>query len=276
MLTLAAASRYFDRTPILDPFTDDLLFYAQIDPYQDAVRDSATAYRRILSVAPGVVMPTSRLVKILGSVWIVGDSETDGLAEAHRVKYVLHPAPTLLSLRSLNGYVTGAVATVSWGEMVWYKDGKDESTSSRLVPMYSAYLPTPTPLSEYDIIQVGTSGYLVGPPHTNSSGISSATCVKLEHVPVDATLASRVYSPVTGGYTASVPTTVRCLRVRWQSLYLYGSQGDAKFQEGDCSLVMPAGTVLGTKDTLTLAGQAWSILAVETLGGATVAQGRRA
>jgi hypothetical protein len=275
MLTLADASRYFDRTPILDPYTGALLFYAQIDPYQDAVRDSATAYRRIMSLAPGISMPASRLVKILGSVWIVGDSEIDGMSKAHREKFVLHPAPTLLGVRTLNGHVVGGAFTTSWGDMVWLKDAKEESSSSRTNPMYTAYLPTSATLNEYNVITVGTTGYLVGPPHDMASGTLSATCSKLEYGVADATLATRVYDPVLGKYTSSVDTTVKCLRVRWQSLYLYGSQGDTKYQEGDCSLVFPTGTPLATKDRVTLDAQVWSVLAVETLGGAVVAHARR-
>lgn len=275
MLTLADASRYFDRTPVLDPYTSAVLFYAQVDPYQDAMRDSATAYRRILSVAPGISMPAGRLVKILGAVWIVGDSELDGMAVAHREKFVLHPAPTLLGVRSLNGFVTGVTPVTSWGDMVWLKDAKEESSSSRTNPLYTAYLPANAALAEYDVVTAGTTGYLVGPPHVQASGVLAATCAKLEYTQVDATLSTRVYSPVQGAYASSVDTTVKCLRVRWQSLYLYGSQGDTKYQEGDCSLVFPSGTALATKDRVTLDGQVWSVLAVETLGGAVVAHGRR-
>lgn len=275
MLTLADASRYFDRTPVLDPYSGALLFHAQVDPYDDAKRDSATAYRRIMSVAPGISMPAGRLVKILGAIWIVGDSEVDGMSVAHREKYVLHPAPTLLGVRTLSGFVNAGAQTASWGDMVWLKDAKEESSSSRTNPMYTAYLPTSVALAEYDVVTAGAASYLVGPPHDQASGMLSATCAKLEFSPVSATLATRVYDPVQGTYTSSVNTTVKCLRARWQSLYLYGSQGDAKYQEGDCSLVFPAGTVLATKDKVTLDGQVWSVLAVESLGGAVVAHGRR-
>jgi len=274
MLTLADASRYFDRTPIRDTATGATLFYGQVDPYQDAVRDSTTAYRRTLSAAPGITIPASRLVSILGSVWIVGNLETDGMAVAHREKYVLHPAPTLLSVRGLSSHVTMGTATVSWGSMLWFKDVKEEASSSRLNLLYTAYLPTSVALAEYNVISVGATGYLVGPPYTQASGMLSATCAKLEHAPADATLATRVYDPVQGKHVSSSNTQVKCLRVRWQSLYVYNSQGDTKYQEGDCSLVLPAGTVLATKDQVTLAGQTWSVLAVETIGGAVVAHGR--
>lgn len=276
MLTLADASVYFDRTPVLSVTNGATLFYGQVDPYQDSVRDSATAYRRILSVKPGTSMPANRLVKIHGSVWIIGDSETDGMAVAHRDKYVLHPAATQLLMYRLANYLTPAVSFTSWGDMVWFKDGKEDASSSRAVPMYSAYLPMGTDLQEYDVIKVGARGYLVQPSHELASGVLSATCVRLDYDPAPATLGIRVYDPVQGKYTSSTASTVTCLRVRWQSLYLYGSQGEVKYQEGDCSLVFPAGTNLATKDTVTLAGQGWSILAVESLGGAVVAHARKA
>ncbi len=276
MLTLADASSYFDRTPILDAYTGATLFYGQVDPYQDAIRDSATAYRRILSVKPGTAIPTKRAVKVLGVPWLVGSSELDGHATAHREKYVLHPAPATLAVTSLPGYVAGAASVNNLGDMIWLKDTKEDASSSRAVPMLTAYLSSTAALAEYDVITVGTQSYLAFPPHLQASGVQAATCSRLEFAPADATLATRTYDPVQGKYTATVNTTVKCLRVRWQTLFIYGSQGDAKYQEGDCSLVLPAGTAAATKDTLTLAGQPWNILAVESLGGAVVAHARRA
>lgn len=276
MLTLADASRYFDKTPIRDTVSGSVLFYGQVDPYGDAIRDSGTAYRRILSVAPGTTIPSSRLVSILGSTWIVGDSETDGMQVAHREKYVLHPAPTLIALYRLTGHLSSTLAESCWGDMVWFKDGKEEASSSRVVPMYTLYLPATTSLQEFDVVHVGVRAYLVQNPHTLPSGAASATCVQLEHALATATLNTRVYDPVQGKYVSTAPTSVPCQRVRWQSLYVYDEQVATRYQEGDCSLVLPAGTTVATKDTITLAGATWSVLSVETISGAVVAHGRPA
>ena len=67
-----------------------------------------------------------------------------------------------------------------------------------------------------------------------------------------------------------------CLKVRWQDLFLYGSQASNHYQEGDCSLVLPSDTVVATKDTVTLSGSTWNIVSVGRLGGAVVAHGRPA
>lgn len=274
MLTLADASKFFDRTPIRDTVSGLVLFYGQIDPYADAQRDSATAYRRVLSVAPGTVIPTSKLISVLGSVWIVGDSETDGWGVAHREKYVLHPAPTTLSVNRLPAHVAGTTPSTVQGDMVWFKDGKEEASSSRSVPIYSLYVPLGSDVREFDIVKVGAQGYLVSHPHTLASGVMSANCVHLEFAVATATLATRVYDPVQGKYVTTTPTSVACQRIRWQSLYQFDSQMSARYQEGDCSLVLPVGTTVATKDTITLAGTLWNVVSVSTTGGAVVAQGR--
>lgn len=275
MLTLADASGYFDRTPIHDAYTGALKFYGQVDPFDDSKRDSATAYRRVLSVKPGTMIPERRAVRILGACWLVGSSDLDGQGTAYREKYVMHPAPSTMLVTSLSGYLSGATPIANYGELAWLKDGKEDASSSRGVPMFTAYLAKGAALAEYDVIQVDGVAYLANPPHLQASGVLSATCARLEYLPVDATLSTRTYDPAQGKYTASVATTVKCLRVRWQALFVYGSQADAKYQEGDCSLVMPSGTVLATKDTVTLGAQSWSVLAVEDIGGAVVAHGRR-
>jgi len=274
MLTLAQASKYFDRTAACDVATGATLFLCQVDPYSDSMRDSNTAYRRIMSVAPGTTIPASKTLKIFGRVWIVGDSEIDGQSVQHREKYVLHPADYSFAYMPLSDYVSGNAGNTAWGSLEWLKDGKEEASSSRVVPLYSAYCSTAVPLSEFNIISVGSKGYILSTPHLQASGMQTATCLQLEHAVADATLSTRVYDPVQGKYTSSASTTVKCQRVRWQSLYLYGSQGDAKYQEGDCSLAFPAGTTLATKDSVTLAGKVWNVLAVESIGGAVVAHGR--
>ena len=276
MMTLADASCYFARTPILDADTGLTLFYGQVDPYDDAKRDSATAYRRVLSVKPGTVVPAGRAIKILGSVWVLGGSELDGQAEAHRQKYVLHPAPSKLSFSRMGVYVAGTTASMVWGDMVWMKDGREIASSSKMVPTYTLYAPVGSDIREYDVIRIGTTGYLVEAPHNQASGILSATCLKLEYAPEVASLETRTYDPAQGKYTFSAITSVRCLRLRWQSLYLYGSQYEARYQEGDCTLVLPAGTVIATKDTLTLSSGAWNVVSVENLAGCVAVHGRPA
>lgn len=274
MMRLQEASGYFDRTPIIDPYTGRTLFYGQVDPFDDSKRDSTTAYRRILSVAPGTDTPVRGVVSVLGSNWILGVREVDGLGEAHREKYVLHPATVKASISRLPGLLSGDTPTSAWADVAWFKDGREESVSSRQVPMYTAYLHPSTVLQEYDVISAGGRTFLVSNPHAHASGMLEATCVRLDSSVVGAVMGSRAYDPVQGKYVSNVTTVVKCLQVRWQSLYLYRSQADTKFAEGDCALVLPSGTSISTKDTLTVGAVVWGVISVEPLAGAVVAHGR--
>lgn len=274
MLSLADASCYFDRTEVRDPDTSSLLFLGQTDVFDDSKRDAGGAYRRILSVAPGTTLPAHRALRIRGQVWLAGVLETDGLEEAHRDKYVLQSAPVKHSVSRLPAYLTATPTFTSWGSAEWLKDSKELEVSSRAAQLYVLYFASTADVREYDVVWWGLSAYLVTAVHQQPSGFLAATGVKLEYVPVDATLATRVYDPVQGAYSASVTSTVKALRVRWQSLFLYGSDADAKYRPGDCTIVLPTATVPATKDTLTLGADTWAIVSVEQLGGATVVHGR--
>lgn len=276
MMNLAAVSSYFDRTPVYDPDTGALLFYGQVDPFDDSRRESATGYRRILSVADSVTIPTARVVKIHNSIWVVGTSEEDGWLEVHRRKFVLHPASYRFKLSTLPNFLAGVIANYAWCGVEWYKDGKEESTSSRSIPKYTAYFSSTFVLQEYDIIWLDSGCYLVETPHQSTAGFTAATCSKLEFVPASATVATRTYDPAQGKYVSSTTATKSCLRVRWQDLFLYGSQASAHYQEGDCSLVLPSNTAIATKDVVTLSGITWNVISVGRLGGAVVAHGRPA
>lgn len=276
MLTLADASRFFDRTPVMDAYALEYLFDAQLDLYSDARRDSAPAYRRIMSVRPGTYIPASRVVSILGTRWLVGTMESDGLESLYREKYVLHPAKSSLSVSRLSGFLTATVARLVWGDVEWVKDVKAESVTSAPTRLYSAYLQPDADVREYDVLWVGSLAYLVVSVHKSPSGFDVAECRALRDAAADATLNTRSYDPVAGSFTVPTPTTVRCLKVPREDLYRYDSQGSARNKEGDVTMVLPAGTTVATKDTLTLEGMAWSVLAVQAVGGAVLVHGRRA
>lgn len=274
MMTLATASAYFDRTPVLDVDTSEVLFYGQVSPYEDSRRDTGTSYRRTLSVADSATIPASRLVKIHGTVWILGADEADGFVEVHRRKYVMQRADAKFAISRLADYVGGVISTSSWGTMEWTKDDRLNSESARAAPMYTAYFPSCADLRELDVIWYGANKYLVEDPHPTSSGLISARCTKLDFAPGNSTISTRTYDPVQGKYTASTPSTVTCLRIRWQSMYYYNSQVTVNYQDGDCVLVFPVGTAIATKDSVTLLGYTWNVMSVNTLEGAVVVHAR--
>lgn len=274
-MKLSDAASYFDRTPAYDTATGKVLFLGQVAPFDDSRRDANAAYRRILSVRPGTAMPTSRAIRMMGVVWLIGDMEPDGLEELHREKYILQRAPAQVKVSRLSGFLAGTIASTVWASPQWIKDAKQLEVSSATPQIFDVSLPVGSDVQVRDILWDAAAAYLVLAPHVQASGILSANCVKLDQIlPAVASLASRTYSPTLGTYSTSAGANVNALRVRWQSLFEYGSQAAERYQEGDIAVVLPTGTSTTTNTLITLAGVTYQTLAVLDLAGAVVLHSR--
>lgn len=276
MMTLADVSGFFDRTPALDPATGEVLFYGQVDPYDDSKRDAGGAYRRILSVQPNTQLPASRAVQVFGVTWLLGRQQIDGLDELHRAKYVMQMTAGLHSISRLTGYLRGTPAGAAHVGIEWVKEGKELEASSGLVSQYDAFLAPGTDVQVHDVISRGTAAYLALSVYEQPAGFLSATVIRLDYPLAVAAVSTRVYDPVAGMYTGGTVVNVPALRVRWQSLFAYAGQLAHRYQEGDDTIVLPAGTTLTTSSTISLAGQKWIVLGVDSLGGAVSAHVRPA
>lgn len=274
-MKLSEAASFFDRVEIRDSATLKTLFKGQIDPYDDSKRDANAAYRRILSVRPGTAIPVSRSVYFFDAHWLIGTAETDGLDEQHRTKYVAQRAYVQLKVSRLSGFLSGAVVVTLRASPQWVKDAGQEEVSSFTPQKFDIFLPAGADVRVQDILWEAGVAYLVLAPHEGASGFLVAHALKLDSVlPVAATLTTRSYNAVTGGYSNSVATAINALPVRWQSLFVYGSQASERYQEGDVALVLPAGTVASTQTLLTVSGVTYQALTVLNLSGAVVLHGR--
>lgn len=274
-MKLVDVASYFDRTPVTDPITGVQLFLAQIDNFDDARRDASAAYRRILSVRPGTIVPG--VIKLMNIVWLVGAMEPDGLEELHRQKYVIQRATDTLKVSSLSAFLAGTYASIHWSSPNWVKDAKQLETSSETPQIYDVALPSNASVAAQTILWATGSAYLVLAPHPVASGLILATCLKLEQsAPVVVNIQTRTYNPVTGTYSTPAGSSINALRVRWQSLFAYGSQASDRYQEGDVAIVLPTGTAATTNTLVTLLGATYQTLAVLNVAGAVVLHARLA
>lgn len=274
-MTLATASLYFDRTSVTD-LAGTFLFHCQVDPFDDSKRDSGTAYRRIMSVEPGTLMPSNRTVRLMGRTWLVGGSEPDGMAELHREKFVIHPVDRPLNLSSLNEYLSGAYVQTLWASAHWVKDSKQLEVSSETPPVYDVTVAGGAAVAPHDVLWDGQGAFLVLSPHDVASGMLTLSSLALESQALKpVTVMSRVYDPVAGGYSSGATSSLQGLFVRWQSLFQYGSQTSERYQEGDVSIVLPSGSQISTSTALSSAGVNYQVLAVLDIAGTVVAHARR-
>lgn len=275
MMTLTQASSFFDRMPVYDPDNGEVLFYGQVDPYDDSKRDAGAAYRRVLSVAPGTPMPARRAVRLLGSEWLVGNMEPDGLADLHRQKYVLQPAHAC-GLLTLAQYLAGAAADPTWAGVEWFKDGKEVSESSEMFTLYSGYFAEGLGPAIGEIVTAGTQAFLVRSVRRMPAGFDVAVLAEQRGRPASATLTRRVFVPATGGMADSAPVPVPALRLRWQDLFEYTVSEPVRHSPGDDTIVLPAATQVANADRIELGGQLWGVIDVTTVHGVKACHVRRA
>lgn len=273
MMTLAEASSYFDRTQVLDAVTSLPLFMAQVDPFEDSHRDAYSAYRRTMSVAPGTVIPDHRTVHLLGSDWIVGEGESDGMQELHRQKYVISPAPASLKVSTLAQYLEGTFTKTVLAAPYWTKDAKQAGLSSEQPQMYDVFVPSAVPPQV--IIWDELAAYLTVSVRPMPSGFTSAFSLKLDRAVETVAITTRRYDPVAGDYTVMASPTSSALRVRWQSLFEYDSQMEARYQDGDLSVVLPDLPAVDTSALIEFPDTVYQVLSVDRIGGAQVAHCRR-
>ncbi|VTU32259.1 hypothetical protein H4CHR_02976 [Variovorax sp. PBS-H4] len=277
MMTLAAASSYFDRTEVFDAYSGELLFRAQIDPYDDSKRDAMVAYRRVLSVAPDVVIPSHRCIRAFGAVYIVaGEASIDGLDEAHRVKHVLQASDGTFKVGTITQFLDNDPASTVYGFAEWVKDAKQEAESSDLANVFEVIMPLGTNVKPRQVLWRDDIVYITTSVRRLPSDFIGVTAVRLDQVePLEAGIQSRTYNPATGGYTLGAQDFPYALRVRWQNLFRYDAQLEARYQEGDFTLALPEDTEVDTSSRITFMDVPHRVLAVDVIEGAVAVHVRR-
>jgi len=231
-MRLAAAASRFDTTLCADASNPATTFYGQLDLFDDSRRDGATVVRRILSVAPDVVIPAGRVLTILGEQWLVGMEQSDVYAGAAvRAKYVLHRADGAATIQSV-AQALSAGSTATYAGKLWVKDLKEIEVSSLLEGFFNLYLPRNVTVIAGNVIALSGNLHMVRASYLSAAGFLIAECAELASGVVAATYTSEAYSPVTDTATPT-NTAANLLHVRYQDDYAYLTLADPKFVKGD-------------------------------------------
>lgn len=274
-MELVDVATFFDRVPALDPVTGRTLFKCQLLAYDESKRDAFTAYRRVMSTNPDVTLPADRVVELHGVDWLVGDGQTDGWQDAHRRKYVLHKAVARAEVYRLAAWLAGAPSSTPLGDLQWVKDVKELEVSSRSPQKFIAIFASPVDLREYDVVVFAGRAVLITSVMRSAAGYAEGTGNLQETPLVSVTLGGRVYSPSTGGYTAGASVTVNAMKVRWQELYAYEDQLAERYQEGDCTWVLPSTAAVSTATEITHGTDKYTVLAMRTVADCKLVHARR-
>lgn len=271
-MKLSAASNYFNKTVCRDAYGGRAEVLAQLEPYDDSRRDGYSVERRILSTAPDAQLPPRRVLSIDGEAWIVGQGARDFFKnEVLRIKYLLHRAegaigrcfdfPTLLA--DIPAPIGEMYAAISWVKGLREEDSADVTDQMMIYCAESEG----SLLASSTVMSFGQNLFLIRNTHQISSGFLVCEADSLDAPNVEtASFGSRVYDPVSATYTVTA-ASIKVLRIRWRSRFVYLSQASAKFDSGDDIVIMRS--VDGspkTGDTLTLSDGDRVVVSAQTMG----------
>jgi hypothetical protein len=267
-MNLASAASYFDDVLCVDPFNPHIRFRGQLDLFDDSKRDGATVDRRVLSVAPAVLMPARRVLTIHGDKWLIGDKADDSFrGSVIRSKYIIHKAQGPCTIGTPAQILsTGGVS--SYGAKIWIKDAKLLEISSKLTSFFNIYLAPVEEASAGMVVQLTGRLHLIRNSFLSAAGFLVAEGDELEQAAIQpATLYARGYDPVTEARAEAAPLALNVLRFRFQDNYAYTSESAEKFAAGDIrAMIAKSAATPKVGDRLTLADGDWYPVSVASEG----------
>lgn len=266
-MRLIKAASHFDKLTCLDAYSGATLFKGQWNLYDGSVRDGLTVQRRVISVAPSVVIPGRRAISVLGEQWIIGDDAPDYYADAGiRKGYVVHRPDELATFKTIPQFLAGAAGTQAYAAKLWVKTGKEVEVSSTATDQMNIYAAIGEPLATGMLAYLGGVWCFIHSTYVSAAGFLTAIATELDSPAVTATLVTRTYAPTTDTFSVS-QTTAAALRLRWQESFTYLTESSETYQRGDIQLMLltAAGTPT-TKDQITLPDGTWRIMSVINAG----------
>ncbi len=244
-MKLSDAARYFDKLVVSDAYGVDADVLGQMDLYDDVKRDGITAVRRILSVGPGVILPTRGVVTINGEAYLVSHLPAYDFFHASpiRAQYIIQRADGLAEIKTILQELTNSPGMSAYAAKVWLKSTKEVDESSDATSRLNVYFTNGEMLAPKDLIKLGTDWFFVRLVYATASGFLDTEVDQIDAPNFETAIYDkRTYNPISDSHTTTV-VTVKVLRLRWQSSFEYLNSLAAKYAEGDDVLMVAAAAV---------------------------------
>lgn len=241
MIDFNDIASFFDDVQVIDPQTGDLLFYGQLEPYDDSRRDGVGGERRILSYDPrsGAPLPPTRTVKFSDRLWIVGKSQPDEfLGSTVRAKFVVQRADATMESGTAAAWLRHDARLVLACGHVWTKDVKQLEVTSDARSFYTLYIGSAQPALDGQLIRFENRMHRVVNCNQGSSGLQA---VEITELPVDCfqTVVHKSksrFDPVAGRNIVASDREQLALVMPFFDQYRLVSQAQARPSKGDLQI----------------------------------------
>jgi hypothetical protein len=238
-MRLHSAAKHFNRMPCNDAYTGAFLFNGQISLYDETKRDAESSERRIIELAPEISLPARLVVEAHGIRYIMAHGFDDSaLGAVIRRKYVAHEATHLATWRTLQQVCENAVGTQAWAAKAWVKDSKEIDESSDMVGVNHIHMAVTEATAVTNIVHFDGVYHIVRKTTKGPAGTLILTCDEVPEPAVETgSLKTGTYDPI-NETMATTTTSVRVLRLRWQSLFEYRDALAGPFRPEDMQAVI--------------------------------------
>jgi hypothetical protein len=279
MMTLTEAAGYFNNTEFLDAYDNSISILGRVAAYDDNSRDSLSTDRRIITVSPGTVIPTRRVVTFAGgTAWIVGELTEDYHGEAQlRNKYVLHKVSGLATVKAFDEALLGEAGKTLFAGKLWVKDVKESEESSDVFGTYHIYVSSYEDIRDPDfangtfhdgreknvLINLQGKWFIVRDSFESAGGFTVAVTDELpDPVVIDVDFITYTRNRVT---ETNTPTTnsIKAINLRWQSHFSYPDLYSVDFKRGDAQiLILKDDVTPSAGSTVALSGRPFKVVSI--------------
>lgn len=267
-MKLSGAANAFNRALCRDAYTSVPLFRCQLGLYDDNKRDSETAERRVISLSPSAVIPARRVINVLGLRVIIGHANPDIFGNSPvRVGYVAQEANHLARIRSLSQVCLDQEGTHAYAGSAWVKNAAFTEQGSHLAPQFHIHFAQGEPVTENCVVTLGGHQHVVRAVNNGAGGTLVALCEEMPEPSVEAAgIKVGAFNSVTSTFVGTI-VHGRVVRLRWQSMFKYGSNMSPAFGPDDIQVAIAksvADVSPGTR--LTLSDGVWHVASADGVG----------
>jgi hypothetical protein len=253
-------NRFFDTDPVFDGYTGASLFKAQTASFDDSSSDGATSRRRVLQLAPGLVIPTRRVVLLYGDRWVIGNGTPDGFGGAPvRQHFTMKRATDLLALLTPGQALAAAAGTPAYVQKMYFKDVVNSLTDSEYDTQWNIFVAPNEPAGKGTFLRDAQGRFFrVRNDYLPTEGLRVLQTDSLDVAALQTgRFPSGTYNPVTEELTAGV-VVVPTLWMDVPVFYRFRHISDDKVQPGDRAVFVPHNLVVQPGDLFTLEATTWS------------------
>lgn len=242
-MKLSDVANSFNNMLCSDAYTGEYLFNGQLGLYDDTKRDSETAERRVISLAPEVELPPRRVIAAAGTRFILGHANPDDYrGSTIRVGYVAQEAPSLAQVRTLDEACLGLDGFSAYAGRAWVKDLAYSEQSSVKTPEHHIHFSVTEVILRNHLVLFEGRLNVVRALNYGAGGTIVAACEEMHEPSVGpALILAGAYDPVQDTF-AGVSVSATVVRMRWQSLFAYLNALAPKFEPGDIQIAIARST----------------------------------